>query len=74
MLAKLTVTQGTELRVTLTNSPLLEPPLRNTDVLQLDSRRSFLSFNSGGAELTLRATSKIWPENTPTAVPDFGGY
>ena len=56
MLAKLTVTQATELRFTLTNRLLLQLPLRNTNFIQLNSRRSFLSFNSGGAEL--RATNR----------------
>ena len=71
MRTKLTVTQVTELRFTLTNRLLLQPPLRNTDFIRSSLDLSFLSFNSGGPEL--RATNKIRPANAPTTVPDFGG-
>ena len=54
------------------NQPPPPPaPLRNTDFIRSSLDLSFLSFNSGGAEL--RATNKIRPANAPTTVPDFGG-
>ena len=71
MLTKLTVTQVTELRFILSNRPLFQLPLNNTDFIQRSFLLSFLSFNSGGPEL--RATNKIRPVNAPTAVPEFGG-
>ena len=60
-----------ELWFTLTNRLLLQPPLRNTGFIRSSLDLSFLSFNSGGAEL--RATNKIRPANAPTIVPEFGG-